>query len=142
PARKALDDMRAWGERGVAPVAGTEYSVDEVSQIVLPRTARLRKGYQPVVVLSSRLNKADAGFTVAAEDPDNEIVRVEMDWEGDGKFEETREVRGRSVKLELTHHYEKSGTYYPVARVTDSTTSVATAQRGIQNLATVQVVVP
>src|SRR5262249_38391283 len=54
--RKALDDLMAWVERGVQPAPGTEYTIDDLNQIVLPATAAARKGYQPVVRLRADMS--------------------------------------------------------------------------------------
>lgn len=139
---KALDDLMAWVERGIAPVPGTAYTVDERSQIVLPGTAALRRGYQPVVAMSVQRDGADAVLTVTAEDPDNEIARLEVDWAGGGKFAEAKDVRGRSVKEQFRHRYPESGTYFPVVRVTDTTQGPGRTTPGIQNLATASIVIP
>ncbi len=141
--RKALDDLIAWVEGGVAPAPGTQYTIDEWNQLVLPREATQRRGYQPVVSLHSESAGTNAfAFQVEAEDPDNDVIRVEMDYEGDGKFDESREVRGKRITAEFKHIYGKGGVYYPVARVTDSTVSAATPAAGIQNLATRRIAVP
>ena len=137
--RKALDDLMAWVERGNAPAAGTQYSIDEFNQIVLPGTAAQRKGYQPLVWLRAARAAQDAILEVEAEDPDNEVVRVDIDFEGDGKFDETRAVRGKRISSAFRHDYPGPGVYYPTARVVDSTVSPATNPAGIQNLATVRV---
>jgi hypothetical protein len=138
---KALDDLMAWVERGAAPAAGTTYSVGEHSQLVLPETARERRGYQPVVSLAVEQQGGDAEITVTAEDPDNDIIVVELDREGDGKFDEQRKVQGRSVREEFKHHYS-SGTFYPAARVMDATSGPGRTGPGIQNVASAMLRVP
>jgi dienelactone hydrolase len=147
---KALDDLMAWVERGVAPAPGTRYSLDKQNQLVLPKSAAARGGYQPVVELraggeTARLEiapGAEVKFHAEAEDPDNEVVREEIDFEGDNQFDETQNVRGKKVVVEFRHRYDKPGTYFPTVRVTDSTLIAGAPSRsGLQNLASVRVVV-
>ena len=56
-----------------------------------------------------------------AEDPDNEVVRAEMDFEGDNQFDETKPVRGKRVNADFSYRYDKPGVYFATVRVTDST---------------------
>jgi|GEM_PF-2239089 len=146
---KALDDLMAWVEQGVAPAPGTAYSLGELNRIILPKSARERRGYQPVATLTAN-GKADrievaAGakvvLNVEAEDPDNELTQVEMDFDGDGKFDETRKLQGQKAMVQFTRRYDKAGQYFPTVRVTDSTVSKGSRARGIQNLASVRVIV-
>ncbi len=143
--RKALDDLMAWVEDGRAPVPGTQYRLDELNQVVLPAGAAQRQGYQPVVTLRGPERRVSAGqkvvLQVQAEDPDNEVIRVEIDYEGDGKFDETLQVRGKQVAARFEHVWSQPGVYYPTARVTDSTVSPATQPAGIQNLAAIRLAV-
>jgi hypothetical protein len=144
-ALKALTDVMAWVEQGMAPVPGTTYSMDDLNQLVLPAAAAQRKGYQPVVKLSANSKTGrmevpqgqEVSFQVQAEDPDNEIIQLEMDYEGDGKFDQSRSVRGKRVIALFPHRYEKAGAYFPTVRATDSTTIEGSTAPGIQNLAVV-----
>jgi len=146
---KALDDLMAWVERGVAPPPGTSYTVDADGQLVLPKSAAGRGGYQPVVALqadgkSGRLEiqaGAEVRFHADAEDPDNEIIRAEMDFDGDNHFDQTETVRGKKVSVEFAHRYDKAGVYFATVRVTDSTDVRGAPGKGLQNLSTVRVVV-
>ncbi len=146
---KALDDLMAWVELNTPPVSGTRYSVSGVNSLSFPKTAALRGGYQPVVTLaangkSARIEIAagqEVAFEVVAEDPDNEVIRVEMDFDADGQFEQSQEVRGKRITARFTHRYQAAGTYFPVAQVTDSTTSNGSRAKGIQNITSVRVVV-
>jgi hypothetical protein len=112
---KGLEDLMAWVERGIAPPPGTRYRVDAARQIVLPQSAGERGGYQPVVSLrangkSDRLEVAagtEVRFHTDAEDPDNEIVRTEIDFEGDNRFDLQEPARGRRVSIDFTHRYER-----------------------------------
>jgi hypothetical protein len=58
-----------------------------------------------------------------------------MDFEGDGQFDQTRNVNGKKTKAEFRHSYDKPGTYFATVRVTDSSDG-----NGIQNLAAIKVV--
>ena len=145
---KALTDVMAWVEQGVPAPAGTAYSVAG-NQIVLPKSARARGGYQPVVELRAegKLDRlqidpgAEVRFHVEAEDPDNEVIQADMDFEGDNRFDETKAVRGRKVTAEFSHRYDQPGVYFATARVTDSTAIHGARTSAIQNLATVRVIV-
>jgi hypothetical protein len=123
--------------------------VDREGQLVLPKSARTRGGYQPVVHLVAE-GKSDrvettAGATIRfhmeAEDPDNEVVRAEMDFEGDNRYDESRAVRGKKVSADFSFRYETPGVYFPTVRVTDSTAVRGARQAAIQNLATIRVIV-
>jgi hypothetical protein len=146
---KALDDLMAWVERGVAPASGTTYAVDADGQLVFPKSAEKRGGYQPVVELRADGHAgryevaagAEVRFHVEAEDPDNEVVRAEMDFKGDNHFDETKAVTGKKVIADFSHRYDKPGVYFATVRVTDSTTVHAARMNGIQNVASVRVIV-
>lgn len=136
---KAMEDLLAWVEEQRPPVAGTTYALDALNQLVLPPTAAARKGYQPVLHLNAREENGQFTFQVEAEDPDNRVVRIQLDYEGDGKFDASREVNAERVVVSFTHRYQKAGIYYPTALVTDSTTSLGGPVGGIQNVAWVRV---
>jgi len=71
------------------------------------------------VIDQGRLIKAQAGQTVklktVATDPDNDIVKYEWDFEGDGTFEAVSDRDDVS-----THNYKKPGTYLATYKVTDA----------------------
>jgi hypothetical protein len=141
--RKALDELISWVEEGKAPTRGTTFQMDpEYLQVKLPPTAQLRGGYQPVVRIQATPARvpvdSEVTIRVGAEDPDNDLTLIEMDFEGDGVFETKQNVSGRNANVVFRHNYQKPGTYFPTARVTDSTTSPGSQFRGIQNLATVR----
>lgn len=144
---KAMDDLMAWVERDVPPRPGTAFTVDEQNQLKLAETANERGGYQPVVSLSvdgggprleTRTGRA-VTFRVAAEDPDNDLARCEMDFEGDGVYDASREATGQIDAFKFSHTYDRPGEYYPVARITDATRSAGSPGPGIQNLARMRV---
>jgi hypothetical protein len=149
PLRKSMDDLMAWVETGAAPPPGTGFKLSELNQVELAPTAAARHGYQPVVSLSASGKtgrfEVEANqpvqFRAIAEDPDNEIVRLEIDYDGDGKFEEKKDCAGRRQTAELSHTYAKPGTFFATVRVTDSTASAGPNPEGIQNLGHVRIVV-
>lgn len=149
PVHKMMDDLMAWVERGTPPAAETRYSVSELSQIVLPKNADERRGYQPLATLTANDKPgsvevpagAEVVFKATAEDPDNDVVRLEMDFDSDGKFDASAEVRGRKVSHTFRHVYGKPGIQFATVRVTDSTASQGSAAGGIQNVAHIRVVV-
>lgn len=146
---RALEEVMSWVETGKAPQRGTAYSSDENFQITLPQTAAARGGYQPVVRLrgNGRAGRIEleAGqelrLSVEAEDPDNELLKVEVDWQGDGKYEHAQEISGRKTQLEFRHRYTEPGTYFPAVRVTDSTVAPGIPFQGIQNVQSLRAVV-
>ena len=146
---KALDDLMAWVEDGTAPVEGTQYTLDSLNQLVLPSTAARRKGYQPVVSLlaNGQHDKLEVGagrevlFEARAEDPDNQLVKAEIDFEGDDRFDRSMDLSGRTAVARFSFRYDKPGIYSPTVRVTDSTVSKGSQVGGIQNLARIQVIV-
>jgi hypothetical protein len=138
---KALDDMIAWVEEGVQPVAATAYTVDDLNQVVLPAEARRRLGVQPVATLTANGSRErlevktgeEVVFRVSADDPDNDLAKLEMDYLGQGKGAESRQVSGRPASGEFRFRYDKPGTYFANVRATDAS--------GITNLAYVRIVV-
>jgi hypothetical protein len=111
--------------------------------------AGARGGYQPVVELradgrTGRLEIAPGAgvrFHVEAEDSDNEVIRAEMDFEGDHRFDETRPVRGKKVTADFSHRYDQPDVYFATVRATDSTAVHGAKVSGIQNLASVRAIV-
>jgi hypothetical protein len=146
---KALDDVMAWVETGKAPVEGTQYKLDALNQLVLPPAAALRKGYQPVVRIAANGRRerlevqagSEVVFEVQAEDPDNELVKAEMDFEGDDHYDQRVDLHGRAASARFSFRYDKPGAYRPAVRVTDSTVSPGSREKGIQNLAAIRIVV-
>lgn len=48
-----LIDLMNWAERGIAPKPSTQFTIDSMTQVVLPQDAYTRKGIQPVINLTS-----------------------------------------------------------------------------------------
>lgn len=146
---RALEEVMAWVETGARPQPGTAYSADENFQITLPDSAAARGGYQPVIRLraNGRAGRIELEpgqemtLSVQAEDPDNDLAKIEVDWEGDGKYEAVQELSGRKTQLEFRHKYTAPGTYFPAVRVTDATVVPGIPFRGIQNVQSLRAVV-
>ena len=140
-ARKALEDLVAWVESETAPAPSTRYKLDTMNQLILPDSAAGRRGCQPLVHLTvgGRSGRLETGvgtelaFRAVAEDPDNQVARIEVDFEGRGKYADAKAVEGSRSAADFRHAYSSPGTYFATARVTDSS--------GIQNLGSIRVVV-
>jgi hypothetical protein len=143
---RAYDDMLAWVEKGVSPPPSTQYTMDEMNQLILAPTAAERQGYQPVVRLLANGKEhrieARAGeeieFLVEAEDPDNELAQAEIDFHGDDRYDQTNKLNGKKAKTRFTHRYDRPGEHIAAVRVSDTT---ETAHCPVSNLAAVRVVV-
>ena len=72
---QALLDLAAWSERGVAPLPSSRFSRDPMNQIVVPKSAGVRGGLQPVVDLSANgVVRAQVGLNK----PVTLAARIEM----------------------------------------------------------------
>jgi hypothetical protein len=146
---KALDDLVAWVEHDIAPAPSTRFSVSPDNQLILPKAASARRGYQPLVALSANgksgiveiARGGEVRFLAEAEDPDGELAAFEIDFEGDNKFDASSSAAGRKQSVSFQHVYAQPGTYFAAVRVTDSTMSKGVPGPGIQNLANIRVVV-
>ena len=126
--RQALRDLADWVEKGLSPPPGTEYHVID-GQVVVPTSARARKGIQPVVTLTANGGaKAVVGvgesvvFYGVAEVPPGAgtIVAAEWDFEGGGDY--PRSEAGMdgdlaSVTVTTSYAFSRPGTYFPALRV-------------------------
>jgi hypothetical protein len=153
--QRALRDLSAWCEKGVAPAASTHYKIED-GQVIVPPTAAARRGVQPVVNLTINGNKrinTTAGkivrFTAVVEVPTQtgKIVAAEWDFEGKGTFSTKvgnivfDEKTGRTT-LKISHKFTKQGTFFPTVRVAAQREGDAkTPFARIQNLDRVRVVV-
>jgi hypothetical protein len=125
---QALRDLANWVETGLAPPPSTDYQVFD-GQVVVPTTARARRGIQPVVTLTAN-GSARAVVAVGeavhfdgtAEVPPGAgtIVSAEWDFDGAGEFPERDAlVDGDAARVTVSarHAYHERGTYFPVLRV-------------------------
>jgi hypothetical protein len=125
---QALRDLADWVENGLAPPPSTEYQVVD-SQVLVPSTAKARRGVQPVVTLTAdgawRVVVAvgeEVQFAGTAEVPPGAgtIVSAEWDFDGAGEYplvEARIEGDASRVTVRARHAYNEPGTYYPVLRV-------------------------
>jgi hypothetical protein len=153
--QQALRDLSAWVEKGIAPPAATAYKIED-GQVIIPATAKERKGIQPVVTL-----KANGGersdvqvgkpvtFTAVVEVPPHtgKVVSAKWDFEGAGTFPvagkfKASDKAGSRVTLKTSYIFSKPGTYFPTLRVASQRQGDAkTPFTQIQNLGRVRVVV-
>ncbi len=151
--QQALRDVSAWVEKGVAPPASTTYKVVD-GQVEVPPTAAERKGVQPVVNLTVNGGmRADVNvgkkvkFSAVIEAPPDTgfIVGVEWDFEGNGDYPITEQLKGTKsnrVKVKTTYTFSKNGTYFPAVLVTSQRQGDSqTPNARIRNIGRVRVVV-
>ena len=153
--QQALRDVAAWVEKGTPPPATTNYRFDD-GQIVLPASARARRGIQPVVTLlangAARAEVAvgqEVQFTgeIAAPPGTGEVIAAEWDFEGRGIYPATDQrsaitpARGRWI-VKSSFRYSKPGTYFAVLRgYSQRQDAAGTPFARIRNLARARVVV-
>jgi hypothetical protein len=152
--QQAVRDMIAWIEDDVAPPASTRFDFTPERGMRLVPSAEERHGIQPVVhatVEGAISVEAAVGeaviFAVEAEVPSNAgtITAAEWDFDGSGHWPlKLGNIDGRSsrISLNVTHRFDKPGTYFPSARVTAHREGDVNAVHRRQiNLARVRVVV-
>jgi hypothetical protein len=152
---QALLDLSAWVEKGIPPAPTTNYKIVD-GQVVVPPTARERKGIQPVVTL--QVNSGDRAevkpgqpvtFNATIEVPAHagKVVAAAWDFEGDGTFPVKEKLKsidklGELVTLKTTHTFSKPGTYFVTLKgVSQRRGNTADPFTRIQNLDRVRVVV-
>jgi len=149
---RTLLDLAAWVEKGVEPLPGTVYAIED-GQVVVPASAKERKGVQPTVDLTANGNKraeVSAGESVYLSAvigiPKGAGGVTQVEWSLGG--EPDYPVKGEAymadgiLKADLICRYEDSGTHFPVVRVKiqrDSDKSDVFTQ--VMNLSRVRVVV-
>jgi hypothetical protein len=151
--QQALRDLSAWVERGVAPPASTNYRVVD-GQVVVPPTARERRGIQPVVTLRVESGEraevavgTSAELTAVAATPPGTGKLVAAEWvmQGADTFPIAANVMKSSkdrMTLRTRFTFSKPGTYFPTVRVVAQRQGDReTPYARLQNLARVRVVV-
>jgi hypothetical protein len=148
---QGLADLIQWVEEGVAPPNTSFDFID--GQVLLPDTASLRGGVQPVVSvtanggLRAEVKTGEAvQLEVDAEVPPNSgtIVSVAWDFDGWGSFPLQQDVDGSdtSIHLSTTHTYDTPGTYFATALVHSNREGKVDAEfRRLPNLASARIVV-
>lgn len=132
---RALRALMEWVEQGKEPEASTNYTYTSDANILLPPTAKERRGVQPTVELTAngQVGRVEVKtgqsvkFSATAETPPHtgQIVRVEWDFDGQGLFPRTEAgIDGKSSKLTTNSEYSfsKPGTYFPCVRVSSHPT--------------------
>ena len=150
---QALGDLADWVEKGLAPPPNSAYEIID-GQVVVPPTARGRRGIQPVVTLVANGGpgaEVAVGDTVQfvgrAEVPPGAgtVVAAEWDFEGGGDYPRSEPgMDGDLAQVTLTTSYafSRPGTYFPARRVTSRRQgNPKTSHTRIQNLARARVVV-
>ncbi len=150
--QQALRDVAAWVEKGTPPPANTAYRVAE-SQIVVPPTARSRRGIQPVVTIAAN-GRVRAGAavgqpvrftgTIAAPPGTGVVVRAEWDFEGNGDYPVSSAVSGEADRATVSASYTfaKPGTYFAVLRgFSQRRDAAGTPYAMVRNLARARLVV-
>lgn len=149
---QSLRDLSAWVEQGVEPSPSTNYEITD-GQVSVAAEAIERHGIQPVVQLS-----VEGGERATVDIPEavklnarvecppgaGNVVRIELSGSGDDHFVVVpfRTAADGSVIVEKSLTFSKSGTYYPVLRVTTNRAGIADNDvAAVQNLARVRVVV-
>jgi hypothetical protein len=150
---QALRDVSAWVEAGIAPPPSTAYELDD-GQILLPETARARRGIQPVVELTANGGtraEVTVGepveFSALCEVPPGTgtIIAAEWDFEGNGDFPITEPLANEdmsytSMSVAREYSFASPGTYFPALRVTAQRLGQADNPHGrIMNLGRVRV---
>lgn len=149
---QALRDVAAWAENGTPPLASTNYTIED-GAVIVPDTARERRGIQPVVTL--RVNGAERAdvrvgqpvtLTARIEVPPGagSIIDAQWDFDGSGAFATRSQVRrgARNADLTMTHAFTAPGTYFPVIRATSQRDGDRDTPYGrLYNLGRVRVVV-
>lgn len=152
---QALLDVSRWAEKGIAPPAGTGYTVVD-AQVQIPDCANERLGVQPTATLLAHGQESlvvKAGetvqFTGTMETPPDAGMPslAELDFEGTGAYGcrpglETAEDNQRFAQIHASHTFETPGVYFPVLRVSSSRDgSTKDPYVQIKNLARVRVTV-
>ncbi|MEO5586180.1 MAG: PKD domain-containing protein [Novosphingobium sp.] len=150
--QRALRDLAAWVETGVAPVRESAYRIED-GQVHIPASAAERHGVQPVVALTmgGKL-RADvtAGqsveFVGVIETPPDAgvVVAAEWDFDGSGKFAQRAAFSDGQTRQTVrnSHVFAAPGTYFVTLRGgSQRQEAVGTPYGKALNLARVRVVV-
>lgn len=132
--RQALLDLSDWVERGIEPPASTNYRYED-GQILLPETARERRGVQPTATLlangtqclHTRVGeKVLLRCTAQVPEGAGEVTSVDFDFEEHQEFPTVNlfatpgvlvSVEESGAVYEAEHIYTKPGTYFASVRV-------------------------
>ncbi len=152
---QALLDVSDWVENGKVPPDYTNYKIVD-AQVELPETADERKGIQPIVTLKANGSEkaiVKVGETVSFEGdievPPNtgKVTIAEFDFEGSAEYANNADIEmldaeERFAKVRMEYAFKKSGTYFPVLRISSNRIGDKEAKyTQIKNIARVRVVV-
>ncbi|MEO6091711.1 MAG: hypothetical protein ABIT04_01910 [Novosphingobium sp.] len=149
---QALRDISAWVEKGTPPSPSTQYRIAD-GQVVVPPTAALRRGIQPVVtVRANGGQRADVRVgqpvtltgTIEVPPGAGSVVGAEWDFDGAGAFPTRSQVpKGATrARVAITHSFAKPGTYFPALRGASQRQSTRqTPYTRIENIGRARVVV-
>ncbi|ALV39751.1 hypothetical protein AU252_22870 [Pseudarthrobacter sulfonivorans] len=148
---EALIQLAAWVELGKAPAIATTHEIVD-GQVIVPDTAAERGGVQPVAKLTAHTrSRAEVApgdavlLRLTAESPARagEIVSVEWDLDGDGKFDDVDIIQPADrIDRTRTVRFAEPGTYFVTARITaQGQGDAASLWARVENLARVRVVV-
>lgn len=131
--QQALLDLSDWVERGIAPAKSTNYTIEEVGQVVVPATADERAGIQPVANITVNGQKAvtvapgeSVEISAIANVPKGMGKIVKAEWSTDGaSYTETTDLAsqgtysddGSEVAFKHTVSFDTPGTYFVALRV-------------------------
>lgn len=149
---QALLDLSDWVERGIAPAATSEYTVDQ-GRVTVPEKAVQRRGIQPVVTL--RVNGGEKATvkvgekvlfsgTVELPNRDEVVEDITWDFEATNQFQKggclTPSEDGSCAEVKKEYCFSRPGTYFPVMRAASNRTSGDSFTR-VLNMARVRVIV-
>jgi hypothetical protein len=125
--RQAILDLSAWVEKGIEPAPTSHYEIVD-GQVILPESAKNRKGITQVVTLTA--NRQECAVVKAGEEvlfraeievPQGlgAVTKVEWSFDGEQEFKETSgfSKEGELFVSEKKHAYREAGIHYAVVRV-------------------------
>ncbi len=155
--QQALLDLSDWVERGIAPAKSTNYTIEEVGQVVVPATADERAGIQPVANITVNGQKAvtvapgeSVEISAIANVPKGMGKIVKAEWSTDGaSYTETTDLAtqgtysddGSEVAFKHTVSFDTPGTYFVALRVTSQRSGKDQLYTQIPNIDRLRVVV-
>jgi hypothetical protein len=125
--QQALRDVINWVEKGTPPPVSTEYRIED-GQVVMPSTAKDRKGIQPVVTLTANgRERADVPVgqaveffgTIEVPPGTGKAVEAQFDFEGQGTYPVSSPLIATgeySAQVKTSYTFSKPGTYFPALR--------------------------
>lgn len=150
--QQALLDLSDWVEKGIVSPSSSRYEVVD-GQVILPETAKERKGIQPVIsLIANGASRAEVkvgeavsfAATIALPENTGEIVDLEWDFNEDSQFVQASKSKSDKTNFQITaeHAYNSPETYFVALRATSQRNGdVKTPFAKIRNLGRVRVVV-